>query len=167
MKEILSEAPKRVTVSKTQRNWVVTVNLNIEEVDDGFTCDSYSVVVNHKPEHEDVLSAVIEAINHKTDTKILSGYVWNGKPVWLSSENQFNFKAAYDVAVQTNGSALPIKFKLGEDAEGLPMYHTFNSMNAFTDFYTGAISFIQQTLAAGWEEKDAARDWVNQLYKNE
>ena len=28
--------------------------------------------------------------------------------IWLSSENQFNYKVAYDLALQTNGANLPI-----------------------------------------------------------
>jgi len=135
-----------------------------EEDGQGF---DYRHRFDHRPTASEVLKVITDHVDSLTDQKILTGYRWQGKNVYLSSENQFNFKAAYDVAVQTEGAQLPIKFKLGEDADGLPMYHTFNSMNAFTDFYTGAISFIQQTLAAGWEEKDAARDWVNQLYNNE
>lgn len=135
-----------------------------EEDGQGF---DYRHRFDHRPTASEVLKVITDHVDSLTDQKILTGYRWQGKNVYLSSENQFNFKAAYDVAVQTEGAQLPIKFKLGEDAEGLTMYHTFNSMNAFTDFYTGAISFIQQTLAAGWEEKDAARDWVNQLYNNE
>lgn len=135
-----------------------------EEDGQGF---DYRHRFDHRPTASEVLKVITDHVDSLTDQKILTGYRWQGKNVYLSSENQFNFKAAYDVAVQTGGTPLPIKFKLGEDADGLPMYHTFNSMNAFTDFYTGAISFIQQTLAAGWEEKDAARDWVNQLYNNE
>ena len=135
-----------------------------EEDGQGF---DYRHRFDHRPTASEVLKVITDHVDSLTDQKILTGYRWQGKNVYLSSENQFNFKAAYDVAVQTGGAPLPIKFKLGEDADGLPMYHTFNSMNAFTDFYTGAISFIQQTLAAGWVEKDSAREWVNQLYKNE
>lgn len=122
-----------------------------EEDGQGF---DYRHVFDHKPTKEE-LKKVIEAhINTLTDQKILSGFVWNGKPVWLSSENEFNFKAAYDIAVQTEGSTLPIKFKLGEDENGDPVYHTFKAMGAFTDFYTSAITFINQTLNEGWLEKD-------------
>lgn len=122
-----------------------------EEDGQGF---DYRHVFNSKPTREE-LKKVIEAhINELTDQKILSGFIWNGKKVWLSSENEFNFKAAYDLAVQTEGSTLPIKFKLGEDENGDPVYHTFKTMNAFTDFYTSAIAFINQTLNEGWEEKD-------------
>ena len=73
--------------------------------------------------------------------------------MYLSSENQLNYKAAYDLAVHTNGATLPIKFKLGEN-DGTTVYHTFNTLNSFTDFYTKAISFINATLNEGWTEKD-------------
>ena len=122
-----------------------------EEDGQGF---DYRHVFNSKPSRDE-LKKVIEAhINELTDQKILSGFIWNGKKVWLSSENEFNFKAAYDLAVQTNGETLPIKFKLGEDENGDPVYHTFTKMSAFSDFYTSAIAFINQTLIEGWEEKD-------------
>lgn len=52
---------------------------------------------------EEIKEAILADINTQTDEKILTGFVWNDKPVWLSSENQFNFKAAYDLAIQTQG----------------------------------------------------------------
>lgn len=109
----------------------------------------------HKPSIEEIRDAIHAQMNSETDEKIISGFSWNNKPVWLSTENQFNFKAAYDVALQTEGGNLPIKFKLGEDSEGNPVYHTFTSMNAFTDFYTRAIAYINQCLNEGWTRKDS------------
>lgn len=108
---------------------------------------------------QDIKEAIIADINSQTEEKILTGFVWQEKPVWLSSENQFNFKAAYDLAVQTQGQSLPMKFKLGENAEGEPVYHTFEDMTEFTDFYTQAIAFINQCLNEGWERKDSI-DWT-------
>jgi hypothetical protein len=106
-----------------------------------------------------VKEAIIEDINAQTDEKILSGFVWNNKPVWLSKESQFDFKAAYDLAVQTEGASLPVKFKLGEDENGDAVYHTFNALNSFTDFYTKAIAYINQCLNDGWTKKDGI-DWT-------
>lgn len=106
-----------------------------------------------------VKDAIIADINARTDAKILNGLVWNGKPVWLSQENQFNFKAAYDLAVQTDGDTLPVTFKLGEAEDGTPVYHTFETMGDSTDFYTAAVNHIHQTVADGWAEKDAI-DWA-------
>ena len=107
----------------------------------------------------DIKSSIIGDINRRTDAKILSGLVWKGKPVWLSQENQFNFKAAYDLAVQTQGATLPVTFKLGEQEDGTPVYHTFETMEDSTDFYTAAVNHIHNTVADGWAEKDAI-DWA-------
>lgn len=134
-----------------------------EEDGQGF---DYRHVFDHKPTKEELKNVIEEHINSMTDEKILSGFIWNGKKVWLSSENEFNFKAAYDLAVQTDGASLPIKFKLGEDENGVPVYHTFKTMNSFTDFYTSAITFINQTLNEGWAEKDSV-DYDTLLGVNE
>lgn len=110
------------------------------------------------PTLEQLKSDVIAGVNSQTDEKILAGFVWREKPVCLSQENQFNFKAAYDLAVQTSGMSLPVKFKLGEDADGEPVYHTFEDLSEITDFYTKAIAYINQCLNEGWEKKDGI-DW--------
>ena len=57
-----------------------------------------------------VKKAIIDDINARTDEKILSGFVWNGKPVWLSSESQTNFSAAEYTASTKNGLGLPVTF---------------------------------------------------------
>ena len=106
----------------------------------------------------DVKDAIIQDINRRTDEKILSGLVWQDNPVWLSQENQFNFKAAYDLAVQTKGATLPVTFKLGEHDGGTPVYHTFSTMEDADNFYTAAVNHIHQSVADGWLEKDGI-DW--------
>jgi hypothetical protein len=73
--------------------------------------------------------------------------------VWLSSENQFNYKAAYDLAIQTNGANLPIKFKFGSTED--PIYYTFESIGDLQDFYISAMNFINTTLNEGWNKKDS------------
>ena len=121
---------------------------------------------NHMPTAEEVLEVITDHTDRGTDEKIITGYRWRGKNVKLSTENQFNFKAAYDLAVQKGGATLPVKFKLGEN-NGIPQYYTFEDMETFSDFYTGANVFIQQTLEAGWDVKDAAREWVNELFNEQ
>lgn len=95
--------------------------------------------------------------NEQVDRKILSGFVWNDIPVWLSSENQFNYKAAYDLAVQTQGESLPVVFKLGTVDD--PHYYTFNNIEELNNFYISAISHINQALSEGWAKKDSI-DWT-------
>lgn len=111
----------------------------------------------HKPTIAEVRSLILAWYNEEIDEKIISGYTWNDTPVWLSQENQFNYKAAYDLAAQTDGESLPVTFKFGTDEE--PVYHEFTTLAELADFYTGAMAYIAATLAAGWQTKDAI-DWT-------
>lgn len=133
-----------------------------EEIDGEKHGFDYRHTFDIVPTKHEVLEMITNLVNNITDEKILSGFVWNDTHIWLSTENQFNFKAAYDVAVQTSGMSLPVKFKLGEQ-DGVPQYYVFDTMEKFTDFYTKAMAFIMQTLNEGWEEKDNARQWVESL----
>jgi len=120
----------------------------------------YRHVFTHIPTKDEVHSVLIAHINECVDEKILRGFKW--KPadsddtiaVWLSEENQRNFSEAQRVAMITNGSSLPMTFKLGEDGDGNPTYYQFESVEELTRFYLSAVSFIQQTLDEGWQEKD-------------
>lgn len=114
----------------------------------------------HKPSLEKLQEVIKAWFNKQTEDKIIGSFEWNGMPVWLNSENQFNYKTAYDLAVQTNGGSLPIKFKFGTDE--VPVYYTFESLEEFTDFYTKAVAHVNTVLNEGWENKDSI-NW--ELYK--
>lgn len=107
----------------------------------------------YKPTGDEIKLLVIGWYNQQIESKIMSGFVYNGVPVWLSQENQFNYKSAYDLAVQTDGATLPVTFKFGTDDE--PVYYEFKTLDMLTDFYTKAMAFVQQTLADGWSKKDS------------
>lgn len=109
---------------------------------------------DHKPTVREIKQDISNLVNTETYAKILTGFAWNGKPVYLSTENQMNFKAAYDIARDTEGASLPVKFKIGEDADGEPVYHTFTKLEPLTDFVMKAMSFVQSTLKEGWDKKD-------------
>lgn len=111
---------------------------------------------DHCPTIDEIKNLVIAWYNAKVDKAILSGFSYEDNPVWLSAENQFNYKSAYDLAVQTAGATLPVTFKFGTDEQ--PKYRKFSTLDELTDFYVKAMAYIQSTLAAGWKEKDAI-DW--------
>lgn len=111
-------------------------------------------VYGHKPTAEELRSDITALVNRNVDERILAGYEWNGKPVYLSSENQFNYKSVYDLALR-DSSVLPLKFKMGEDAEGNVVYHTFATVDELSDFYVGAIQYINRCINDGWTEKDS------------
>lgn len=117
---------------------------------------NFREVFFYKPTIEEIKNIIIKQVNKNIDEKILTGLVWKGMPIWLSSENQFNYKAAYDLAIQTNGATLPVTFKFGTDST--PIYYTFETLEEFQEFYTTSLAFVQQTLLDGWNEKDSI-DW--------
>ena len=109
-----------------------------------------------KPTLDHIKEVVLAGYNEIINKEIINGFVWNGMKVWLSNENQFNYKSAYDLAIHTNGEYLPVMFKFGTDEE--PIYYTFNDIETLNDFYTKAITHITAVLNEGWELKDNI-DW--------
>lgn len=137
-------------VNPRKNKW--KVRWNITEKEDG-SSDWYEQDYDHKPTLEEIRDTIVKFHNGQVDAKILSGFSWKDMPVWLSSENQFNYKASFDLAVQTNGQNLPVRFKFGTDKD--PKYYDFKTVDELSDFYTSAIKFINDTLQEGWAEKDS------------
>ena len=105
------------------------------------------------PTLSEIKNVILSYYNQQIDNTILSGMTWNNMEIWLSTENQFNYKVAYDLAVQTNGSSLPILFKFGTTEN--PVYYEFKTIDELTDFYLSSVAYIQQTLKDGWVLKDS------------
>lgn len=173
-------APKECYVPIREDSSRTIISYEYVAEEDGVNATWYEIYIPKKQKQSvsfnEVCDAIIEDINARTDEKILSGFVWTclkGEDkdktfnVWLSTENEFNFKAAYDLAVQTQGQSLPVKFKLGEieveveseeeqrQTEKQPVYHTFENMEDFSDFYVKTIAYVNQCLNEGWAKKDS------------
>lgn len=112
-----------------------------------------------KPTLQEVEALLRDTINAETDEKILSGFTWNGLAVWLSSENQFNYKAAYDLAFQTEGATLPVTFKFGTDEA--PVYYEFADIDELAHFYLSMQEWVSKAISDGWKEKDYLRENLN------
>jgi hypothetical protein len=106
-----------------------------------------------KPTQSQIKEFIINKINKDTEHKIMSTFRWRDIPVWLSIENQLNYKTTYDLAVQTNGEALPVVFKFGD--EDNPQYFKFEDIETFQDFYFKVVEHINNTITAGWSKKDS------------
>lgn len=106
---------------------------------------------DHKPTAEELKLVVNEWYNSQIISKIHSGFIYENSVVWLSQENQFNYKAAFDLAIQTEGASLPVTFKFGNDK---PQYRQFETVESLKIFYFSAMQHIQQTLEEGWQQKD-------------
>ena len=97
----------------------------------------------------DVKAAIIADIDERVKAQIIGGMTWGGKPVWYSIENQLNF---------TNATA-PVTLKIGEQADGTPIYQDFNTKTELKNFVEACVAWKQQCLSAGWAEKDSM-DWT-------
>ena len=128
------------------------IRWDVQEKEDG-TATYMEAEFPHRPTADEIRQTIVGWYNQQTEEAILSGFDYEGNMVWLSSENQFNYKAAYDLAVQTGGATLPVTFKLGSDEQ--PVYKVFNSLDELTAFYTAAMHHIQNALEEGWSRKDA------------
>lgn len=107
---------------------------------------------SYKPTLQEVKNTILDWENEIIDEKILSGFIWKDMPIWLSTENQFNYKAAFDLA-STFGGNLPLVFKFGTPED--PIYYKFTEFEDLKDFYISAMSYINNTLAEGWMKKDS------------
>lgn len=137
-------------VSPARNKW--RVRWDVREHGDG-SADYMEAEFGHKPSDGEVKAVVIGWYNEQANNTIMSGFEYEGIPVWLSAEHQFNYKAAHDLAVQTDGATLPVKFKFGTDKN--PVYRVFDTLEDLTDFYTKFKRHIQDTQETAWQKKDA------------
>lgn len=145
----------------------VTVSYNLQQVDaDHYTWNEiyFYKKITGIPSFETIKQAILDDINETVTNDIISGFEWNGAKVWLSRENQFNYKAAYDLAASNETEFLPVTFKFGTDDD--PVYYTFKDIDELEQFYIGAVDHINDTLAKGWALKDSI-DWTKYGEKKE
>ena len=112
---------------------------------------------DHKPT-EDELRAVIEThVNEQTQERIVGGYQWNGKQVWLSGENQQNYTSDYLAGV------LPVKVRVYDtDADASGKVALIETPEDLADFYHGMVQHVRKCIEDGWSVKDSV-DYDNLL----
>jgi len=108
------------------------------------------------PSIEYIKSMINNYYNDIINEQILSGFEWNGHKVWLSIENQTNYKNALDLAVQTSGDSLPVIFRFGSLEN--PEYYEFKTVDELKEFWIACNNYIQKCVNDGWKIKDSI-DW--------
>ena len=73
------------------------VRWDVRKHEDG-SADYMEQEFGHRPTLEEMKGLILAWYNAKVDEAILSGFTYEDMPVWLSAENQFNYKSAYDLA---------------------------------------------------------------------
>lgn len=136
--------------------WAIRWNVTEDPNNEGnFTYNE--VIFDHKPSLDKIKSTILEYYNSLCDSEIISGFSFEGAAVWLSSENQFNYKAIYDLAFQTQGASLPVEFKFGTMEE--PVYRVFTNIEELQQFYISSIQYVRIVLNKYWDLKDNI-DWT-------
>lgn len=108
---------------------------------------------NHIPTLKEIQAIILDYYNSEINKEIYNGCTWKNMNIWLSIENQLNFKVIYDLTHQTNGLNLPITVKLSGTDE--PIYYDFTTTEEVSDFYLTTIKHIQDTLQKGRLKKDS------------
>ena len=112
-----------------------------------------------------VIKKAIEAdINADTVEQITRGFAYtvlhgaqSGTEVnvWLSKENQSDFHAMHS---NVDALTFPVKYKIGELADGTPVYEEFTNAEEMHAICVSTTSHILACQQAGWARKDAI-DW--------
>lgn len=97
-----------------------------------------------KPTIIDIRTDIENVIDERTSQKILSGFEFEGVNIWLSQENQINFRSVV---------SFPVKFKVGEN-EGVSVYKTFSHQEELSVFNNAIADYIHSCLNEGWDAKD-------------
>lgn len=114
---------------------------------------------------KEVKAGIENDINSRTSDTIRNGFAYTikhgvdeGKEVnvWLSKENQENLL----MAAGTTVDVFPLKYKVGEDADGIPVYEEFSNSAEVREICNTCAAFILNILQLGWAEKDAI-NWAD------
>lgn len=117
------------------------------------TCQYQYMVFSTKPSIQTIKNEYEEYVNSIISKRITTGFIYDKKNIDLSTENQMNYKAAYDLAMQTNGMNLPYKIKC--EMNGKTQYLIFNTVSEITTFYLALNKHISKCLEDGWTMKDS------------
>lgn len=109
-----------------------------------------------KPSLVDIQKTITAHYNNLCSNEILRGLMYEDSVVWLSTENQFNYKSVFDFAVQSGGENLPVRFKFGNVEN--QNYRVFTTIEDLKEFVGVVIEHINDTINKYWVIKDNI-DW--------
>ena len=112
---------------------------------------------DHKPTVDELRSVIEDHVNTLTQERIVGGYRWNGKQVWLSGENQQNYTSDY------LAGELPVKVRVYDpDADASGTVAFIETPEELADFYHGMVAHVHMCIEDGWSVKDSV-DYDNLL----
>lgn len=124
---------------------------------------NYRQRFSSRPSLDEIKAIISAQIDADTDENILHGFVWNGLPVKLDTENQTNILGILVNLPLGGDSLFPMTFKLGDHADGTPAFHEFANAQEFAEFAKQATAHKQNAYAKGWTEKSSI-DWEAEIW---
>ena len=106
-----------------------------------------------KPTPAEIKNILDAYINDNTKNSIINNFYWNGMHVYLSIENQIDYKLLFDITTLCGGENLPEKIKFNINGETI--YYEFETLDEFTSFMIAMNKHIRTCLAKGNELKDS------------
>lgn len=127
-------------------SWGLTKNNN-----DTYTWKYY--ITNRKPTPETIKEEINTYINENVKKSIINDFTWNGMKVYLSLENQIDYKLLFDITLLQDGTNLPevIKLKQGKET----VHYSIESVEEFKDFMLSMNRHIRECLKQGRELKES------------
>jgi len=118
--------------------------------------DSYKwmyFISDLKPTLESIRNEIESYINNETKKAISERFTWNGMSIFLSMENQIDYKLLYDVTVMQDGANLPAKLRFKVDGEYI--YYEIETIDEFKDFMIAMNNHIRTALNSGYAKKES------------
>jgi len=109
-------------------------------------------IFNTKPSIDTIKKTITDYINSQTRFCIENKFRWNGMSIYLSIENQIDYKLLFDTTSLLEGSNLPEKVKFKINGESI--YYDFETIDDMKDFIIAMNNHIRACLEVGNKAKE-------------
>lgn len=138
------------TINYVNNKYVISWGL--EQIND----DTYRwkyFIMNTKPSVDEIKATIETYINDNTKHIIETSFYWNNMNIYLSLENQIDYKLLFDITMIKEGSNLPEKLKFKINGEKI--YYDIDTIDEFKDFMISMNNHIRVCLDKGNNLKDS------------
>lgn len=103
------------------------------------------IELRHKPTIDEIKSIVLGWYNSQVEENIKSGFIFQGRKLYLNKETQMNINLFSDASV------FPLTLKMGEEYS--PVFVVFNTKEELKNLKNSMASHIKKCLREGWDIK--------------
>ena len=128
--------------------WIISFDI-VKYDEETYTYKQFKF--SHKPTIEEVKEVITQYYNEKANNEIINGFKWNDMNIWLSLENQINYKAIYDLININENLVFPLHLKFHKNGEDI--IYTFETKDEYLDFYSNQIIYVKDILQTYWDVK--------------